>query len=130
MCAGFWQCPITNKAFTNYSHVVAIKSTGNVYTYEAVNELNIKSKNFHDLITNEPFTKSEILTLQDPENDEHVALRDINNFAHLKTLRDENTELAKTESTKSTACIVSKLLNQTQYLRIPHLFSLSLNVLM
>lgn len=94
---GYWQCPIMNKALTNFSHVVAIKTTGNVYSYEAVYELNIKTKNYHDLITNEPFDKSDILTLQNPEDDAHIALRDINNFAHLKELREDNIEMQKAE---------------------------------
>lgn len=78
-----------NKAFTNNSHVVAIKSTGNVFSYEAVLELNIKPKNYIDLITGEPFDgKNDIITLQNPKDDDHMALRDISNFVHIQQIRD------------------------------------------
>jgi peptidyl-prolyl cis-trans isomerase-like 2 len=96
VCIGYWMCPITNKALTNHSHVVAIKTTGNVYIYEAVNELNIKTRNFTDLITGEAFTRSDIITLQNPDDDEHMALRDINKFAHL-----QEEDLDKDQSSRS-----------------------------
>lgn len=85
---GLWHCPVTFKVFNNNSHVVAIRNTGNVYCFDAVNELNIKAKNFSDLITGEKFSKPDIITLQDPSNAELTALRDINNFKHLTELRD------------------------------------------
>ena len=47
-----WECPITNKVFTDSSHIVAIATSGNVYSYNAIDELNLKSKNFNDLISN------------------------------------------------------------------------------
>eukprot|EP01035_Chromulina_nebulosa_P020873 gene20873-27058_t len=87
---GEWQCPVLNKALTNNTHVVAIKTTGNVYCYDAVNELNIKPKNYTDLINGESFKKSDIITLQDPRDPEHMKLRDVNNFIHLNEVRDEH----------------------------------------
>ena len=84
-----WHCPVTCKVFNNNSRIVAIKTTGNVFSYEAVLELNIKSKSYTDLLSGEQFTKADIITLQDPSNSEHVALRDINNFLHLKKLRED-----------------------------------------
>ena len=75
---------MTCKVFTDNSHVVAVKTTGNVFAYEAVQELNIKPKNFTDLITGEAFTRKDIITLQDPHNPEEVARRDISNFTHLQ----------------------------------------------
>lgn len=86
---GAWHCPVTCKVFTNSTHIVAIRNTGNVYAYDAVSELNLKTRNMKDLLTDEPFLKSDIITLQDPSNAEHVALRDINNFKHLKIVREE-----------------------------------------
>jgi peptidyl-prolyl cis-trans isomerase-like protein 2 len=87
---GLWHCPVTCKVFTNNSHVVAIKTTGNVYSYEAVHELNIKPKAYSDLLNGEVFKKTDIITLQNPNDPEHMALRDINNFKHLQTLRLES----------------------------------------
>mmetsp|Transcript_19918 Transcript_19918/g.37057 ORF Transcript_19918/g.37057 Transcript_19918/m.37057 type:complete len:621 (-) Transcript_19918:81-1943(-) len=86
---GLWHCPVLFKVFTAHSHIVAIRTTGNVYLYEAVNELNLKIKSFKDLLTDEPFKKSDIITLQNPDDPAHMALRDISNFKHLQTMRDE-----------------------------------------
>jgi len=80
--------------------VVAVTKTGNVFAYDAVLELNIKTKNFTDLLTGEPFKKSELITLQDPHNKEQMIIRDVNNFIHLKKLRDENVESRKTDTNK------------------------------
>lgn len=86
---GKWHCPVTFKEFNDHTHVVAVKSSGNVYSWDAVEELNIKRKNWTDLLTGENFTRKDIITLQDPSNAEHMALRDISNFKHLKEVREE-----------------------------------------
>lgn len=43
---------------------MAIKTTGNVYCWEAVEELNVKPKNWKDLLTDEPFTRKDIIHIQ------------------------------------------------------------------
>ncbi|KRY01434.1 Peptidyl-prolyl cis-trans isomerase 4, partial [Trichinella pseudospiralis] len=78
---GQYVCPITKKAFTDNSHVVVIRPTGIVYSYEAVEELNFKTKHFKDLITDEPFVKADIITLQDPYKLEKF---NISKFYHVK----------------------------------------------
>eukprot|EP01040_Poterioochromonas_malhamensis_P001395 gene1394-1477_t len=95
---GDWECPVTNKVFTASTHIVIIKTSGNVYSYSAVEELNLKPKFFRDLIDNTPFTKQDIITLQDPQNPDIVAQRDISQFKHLEELRQDVTEQKKTES--------------------------------
>ena len=35
-----YHCPITYKTFTDHSHIIAVRETGNVISYEAYNELN------------------------------------------------------------------------------------------
>ena len=104
--------------FTNSTHIVAIATTGNVYSFNAVNELNLKSKNFSDLITGEPFRRSDIITLQDPQNPEQLAKRDINNFTHLKTVRQECADNRESESkirqTLSTSNVLKEIENQRQ----------------
>jgi peptidyl-prolyl cis-trans isomerase-like protein 2 len=32
---GEYHCPITYKVFNDFSHIIAIRETGNVYSYEA-----------------------------------------------------------------------------------------------
>ena len=93
---GKWQCPVLNKAFTNRTKIVAIRQPGinnneaNVYSYEAYYELNVKAKNYLDLISGLKFTKEDVIVLQDPNDEAHCKLRDIQNFAHINTLREGN----------------------------------------
>ncbi|XP_065558558.1 RING-type E3 ubiquitin-protein ligase PPIL2-like isoform X1 [Artemia franciscana] len=93
--SGEYQCPVMIKNFTQNSHIVAIKTTGNVFSYEAVEELNIKSRNWKDLLTDDSFVRSDIITLQDPHN---LGKFNISNFHHMrKNLKIENEELKKAE---------------------------------
>mmetsp|Transcript_36818 Transcript_36818/g.87472 ORF Transcript_36818/g.87472 Transcript_36818/m.87472 type:complete len:600 (+) Transcript_36818:125-1924(+) len=78
---GEYHCPVMNKVFTQSTHIVAVKVTGNVYCYEAVEELNIKPKNWKDLLTDEKFTRKDIITIQDPLN---IAARELDKFDHVK----------------------------------------------
>lgn len=77
---GKWICPLTYKEFTNNSHIVAIKTSGNVFSWEAVQSLNIKAKCMEDLITGDKFTKADIITIQDPTQ---TGPRDISSFRHV-----------------------------------------------
>ncbi|MQL70205.1 hypothetical protein Taro_002516, partial [Colocasia esculenta] len=61
---GEYHCPVLNKVFTEYTHIVAVKTTGNVFCYEAIKELNIKTKTWKELLTDEPFTKDDLITIQ------------------------------------------------------------------
>lgn len=45
------------KVFNNNSRILAIKTSGNVFAAEAVEELNYKAKSWNDLLTGEDFTK-------------------------------------------------------------------------
>lgn len=47
-----------------HSHIVAIKTSGNVFSHEAVQQFNVKLKSWRDLLTEEPFTRADILTIQ------------------------------------------------------------------
>ena len=63
------------------THIAAIKSTGNMFSYEAIEELNIKPKSFRDLLTDEPYQRKDLIIVQDP------ALTDkfnLNSFHHIK----------------------------------------------
>jgi peptidyl-prolyl cis-trans isomerase-like protein 2 len=86
---GKWVCPILNKEFTSASHIVAIKTTGNVFSFEAVKELNLKCKNLEDLISGESFSRADIITIQDRNNEALCAKREISSFQHLATVRAE-----------------------------------------
>lgn len=63
---GQYHCPIIYKLFNQHSKIVANKKTGNVYSYDAYAKLNLTPKSFRDLLTDEPFTREDIVTIQDP----------------------------------------------------------------
>ncbi|KAJ1505023.1 hypothetical protein HMI54_015823 [Coelomomyces lativittatus] len=79
--AGF-RCPITLKDFTDASHIVAIAPSGNVYSYDAVKELNIDQKYWFDLIDETiSFKKKDIIVIQDPTD---LTKRNFEDFWYLK----------------------------------------------
>lgn len=83
--------PVTFKVFTDNTHIVAIRhgSEANVFAFETVERLNIKAKNWRDLMNEREFGRSDIITLQDPQN---VESRDLSKFQFLK---DGETVLTK-----------------------------------
>lgn len=64
---GNFRCPVTYRVFTQTSIIVAIRPTGNVYSMEAVEELNLKRNHLKDLLTDTPFQKKDIIQLQNPQ---------------------------------------------------------------
>ncbi|CAF0874964.1 unnamed protein product [Didymodactylos carnosus] len=92
---GEYHCPITYKIFNENSHIVSIRPSGNVYSLDAIERLNVKPNNFQDLLTSEPFVKKDIITLQDPQNLDKF---NIVSFKHLKNewkLEGEEDERAR-----------------------------------
>ncbi|GAB5368121.1 hypothetical protein AAMO2058_001291000 [Amorphochlora amoebiformis] len=96
--AGKYHCPITNKEFSEHTHIVALWTSGNVYAYEAIEELNIKQKNMHDLLTGQAFKRSDIISIQDPHNFSDT--RNITSFLHRKKKNEDEEKkvLVKTVS--------------------------------
>ncbi|KAH9329671.1 hypothetical protein KI387_001779, partial [Taxus chinensis] len=90
---GKYHCPVLDKVFTEFTHIVAVKTTGNVFCYEAIKELNVKPKNWRELLTDEPFSKEDLITIQNPNAlDANVLLE----FDHVKKdLKVEDEELMK-----------------------------------
>mmetsp|Transcript_17214 Transcript_17214/g.35770 ORF Transcript_17214/g.35770 Transcript_17214/m.35770 type:complete len:417 (-) Transcript_17214:1785-3035(-) len=62
------QCPVLMKTLGRHSKIVAIMTSGNVYSAEAVEKLNIKANNFTDLLDGQPFKKKDVMILQDPSS--------------------------------------------------------------
>ena len=73
--------PISFKVYTEYSKIVAIKTSGNVFSYDTIEELNKKPKYYKDLLTGESFTFKDVIILQDPSN---VQFRTVKNFDFIK----------------------------------------------
>ncbi|XP_042379068.1 peptidyl-prolyl cis-trans isomerase CYP65-like [Zingiber officinale] len=90
---GEYQCPVLNKVFTEFTHIIAVKTTGNVFCYEAIKELNLKTKNWKELLTDEPFTKDDLITIQNPNALDSKVLSD---FDHVRNnLAVDNEDLKK-----------------------------------
>ncbi|GKU94899.1 hypothetical protein SLEP1_g8323 [Rubroshorea leprosula] len=93
---GEYHCPVLNKVFTEFTHIVAVKTTGNVFCYEAIKELNIKTKNWKELLTDEPFTKDDLITIQNPNALDSKVTLDFDHVRHSLKVDDE--ELKKMSS--------------------------------
>lgn len=59
-------CPVLRNVFDALTKVVAIATTGNVYSYAALQNLNFHPGTMRDLITNAPFALDDIIVLYDP----------------------------------------------------------------
>ncbi|CAH8501428.1 unnamed protein product [Schistosoma margrebowiei] len=86
---GKFHCPVTFKVFNENTHIVAIKPTGNVYSFDAVQRLNLKANNFLDLLNSESFTKDDVITIQDPTQLEKF---NISAFYHVKNKEEQQNE--------------------------------------
>ncbi|OCK85655.1 hypothetical protein K432DRAFT_377426 [Lepidopterella palustris CBS 459.81] len=73
--------PVTFKVFTDNTHIVALKNTGNVFAWDTIERLNIKAKNWQDLVSDQEFSRKDIITLQDPQN---IESRDLSAFKHIQ----------------------------------------------
>ena len=73
--------PVTFKVFTDNTHIVALRTTGNVFAHDTVERLNIKAKMWEDLVSGQEFGRKDIITLQDPQN---VESRNLSSFKYLK----------------------------------------------
>ena len=86
---GELHCPVTYKVFTPNSKIAVIRTSGNVYLYDCIKDLNIAQRNWTDLMTGEPFTKDDIIMLQDPTQPDH---RNVTQFYHVKKEEEEKSK--------------------------------------
>lgn len=83
--------PVTFKVFTDNTHIVAVQHEGsaNVFAYDTIERLNIKAKMWKDLVSDESFSRKDIITLQDPQN---LAARNLSAFKYIKDGEDAGTK--------------------------------------
>ncbi|KAL5098625.1 hypothetical protein RYX36_002952 [Vicia faba] len=72
-----------------YTHC-AVKTTGNVFCYE---ELNIKTKNWKELLTDETFTRDDLITIQNPNALDQKVLLDFDHVKQNLKIDDEGCDL-------------------------------------
>nr|XP_027204347.1 RING-type E3 ubiquitin-protein ligase PPIL2-like [Dermatophagoides pteronyssinus] len=120
-------CPVLFKVFNENTHIVAIKTTGNVFSYEAVEQLNLKTNHLFDLITDQPFTKKDIIEIQNPLDLKKFNINDFyyvkNNLnvsddndekSNLRTINPETRETLKELSTKEENEFLKNLSQEAQ----------------
>jgi len=96
--AGEYHCPVMYKPYNNSTHIAVIKTTGHVFSYEAIEELNLKTKNFKDLLTDTVFVRSDIIVIQDPRNTTKFNLTTFHHLIKdLKVEDEEDVKRAKTD---------------------------------
>lgn len=96
--------PVTFKVFTDNTHIVAIRhgSEANVFAWETVERLNVKAKMWRDLVDDREFGRSDIITLQDPQN---IESRDLSKFKFLKEGESVLTKKQEEERSKGSVNI-------------------------
>ncbi|KIX08484.1 uncharacterized protein Z518_03140 [Rhinocladiella mackenziei CBS 650.93] len=102
--SGEYVDPVTFKAFTDNTHIVAIRHGGsaNVFAYDTVERLNIKAKMWRDLVSDEEFSRKDLITLQDPQD---LASRNLGSFKYLKD--GEDSGIPKEEASINSASLGS-----------------------
>lgn len=86
--------PVTLKVFTNSTHIVALRNTGNVFAWDTIDRLNVKAQNWHDLVSEEEFGRKDIVALQDPQNS---GLRDPSSFRFMREQQNKSTAAPEIE---------------------------------
>ncbi|KAJ5690060.1 hypothetical protein N7462_004452 [Penicillium macrosclerotiorum] len=96
--------PVTYKVLTDNTHIVALRNTGNVFAWDTVERLNIKGKLWRDLVTDEEFSRKDIITLQDPQN---IESRNLSSFNYLKEGETEILDQQQTSGSVNTNALGS-----------------------
>jgi peptidyl-prolyl cis-trans isomerase-like protein 2 len=116
---GEYYCPVTFKVFSEHTAIAAIKTSGNVFAYDTIERLNIKAKYWRDLVTDETFTRKDIIMIQDPHNMEN---RDLSTFHYkqndLKVVdaeaeKERNNPLNKINLTGTTGRVLAEMTGKT-----------------
>ncbi|KAJ3247493.1 Peptidyl-prolyl cis-trans isomerase cyp8 [Chytriomyces hyalinus] len=103
---GKYHDPITFKVFSENTHIVAVATTGHVYAYESIDELIIKPKSWRDLMTDEPFKRKDLITIQDPHN---ITNRNISDFHYKVNEIAKPANAAEDEATRRKRAIDSTI---------------------
>ena len=104
---GQYQCPVLYKPFTQFTHIVAIKTTGNVYSYDAVKQMNLKTGHLHDLLDETPFKRTDVIHIQDPTDSNR---RELEKFNHVNAgLQVEAHDAGNVRHNEATARIMKQV---------------------
>eukprot|EP01134_Creolimax_fragrantissima_P003052 CFRG3052T1 len=91
--------PVTMKELIDSQKIVACMPSGNVYLWNTVDMLNVKPKHWKDLLTDEPFKRSDIVVLLDPQDPEKQNYSEFHHVVNkLKVLSAEDKEMISNPS--------------------------------
>ncbi|KAK6923147.1 LOW QUALITY PROTEIN: Cyclophilin-type peptidyl-prolyl cis-trans isomerase domain [Dillenia turbinata] len=133
-CMIEYHCPVLNKVFTEFTHIVAVKTAGNVHSFVgdhqllfsfqpsnlepfAIKKLNIKTKNWKELLTDEPFSREDLMTIQNPNA---LDMKVLLNFDHVKNslkLEDEDLKKMISDPTYNIKCFWGDQVDKSLELR-------------
>lgn len=101
--SGEMHCPVTLKAFNAHSHIVAVRSSGRVYSRDGLARLA-----FRDYVTDEPICEDDLISLQDP--------RDIQrrNWAHFREHLVDDSATQQASSTVNMAGSAGRMVGRVQ----------------
>lgn len=109
---GQYHCPVSFKLLTQHSKIVANRRSGHVYAYQSYFDMNLKPKYFKDLLTDEPFSKSDIVTIQDPDlSDTKWKVSDFYYIKH-KLRLDEDSGVSKIRNIDNQSSILQSSLEE------------------
>ena len=118
--SGSYYCPITLKSFTDYTHIVANRKSGNVYSYDAHLTVNQPtSAEWVDPVNGERMQRSDLVVLQDPTaelknmSDFYYVANKLNtstakNELQVNNIKNVNSSTEKLVTCKSTTVILPK----------------------
>jgi len=78
---GNYHDPVSFKVFNEHTPITAIATSGNVFSRDTVESLNIKPGFWRDLVNDTEFARKDLIILQDPHN---LEKRDLSQFHYLK----------------------------------------------
>jgi peptidyl-prolyl cis-trans isomerase-like 2 len=89
--SGEYVDPVTYKVLTDNTHIIAVRhgDSANTFAYDTVERLNFKPKMWKDLVSDEEFSRKDVITLQDPQN---LESRNLSSFQYIKDGEDAGIE--------------------------------------
>ncbi|KAJ2686556.1 cyclophilin peptidyl-prolyl cis-trans isomerase Cyp8 [Coemansia spiralis] len=94
--SGDYVDPVSFKQFTEFTKIVANRRSGQVYSWTSVEEFNIKINVWDDLVTGDPFERSDLVVLRDPSAPKVIAVRDKGKLADTHAEESRQTIADKT----------------------------------
>lgn len=73
--------PVSYKVFNEHTAITAVATSGNVFSKDTIDSLNVKPAFWRDLVDDTEFTRKDLIVLQDPHN---LQNRDLSQFHYIR----------------------------------------------